>query len=126
MSTKGKIPALNDVTAFCTKCTNGALDFSNTLFAKDRPHCYGNALQMACAEGFYCIVQKLVLDGADVNDQGGWYGNALQAACAEGRESIAQMLLDNGARVNAVGGHYNTALQAVPHLVRPKHSGSGD
>ncbi|KAK1503868.1 ankyrin repeat domain-containing protein [Colletotrichum costaricense] len=74
------VTALDDVTVSCIKCTHGALDFSDTLFAKDRADCYGNALQMACAEGFYCIAQRLILDGADVNDQGGWYGNALQAA----------------------------------------------
>ncbi|KAH0423701.1 hypothetical protein CcaCcLH18_11997 [Colletotrichum camelliae] len=113
MHINSKVPVLDDDAAFCFKCTIEALGFSETLMVKDKVQGDGSALQTACAEGFCCVAWSLILDGADVNDEGGWYGNGLQGACAEGHGSIAQMLLANGAKVNAAGGHYNTALQAA-------------
>ncbi|KFY18095.1 hypothetical protein V492_00149 [Pseudogymnoascus sp. VKM F-4246] len=74
---------------------------------------YGNALQVASAEGHDKIVEVLLSKGVDVNAQGGHYGNALQAASAQGCDKIVEVLLRKGADVNAQGGYYDTALQAA-------------
>ena len=58
---------------------------------------------------------RMILEGADVNAQGGRYGNALQAASVRGDREIVQLLLDAGADINAQGGEHDTALQAASH-----------
>lgn len=58
---------------------------------------------------------RVVLDGADVNAQGGDYGNALQAASWRGSEEVVWLLLEKGANVNAQGGEYGNAQQAASH-----------
>ncbi|KAI6295387.1 hypothetical protein MCOR33_007694, partial [Pyricularia grisea] len=61
----------------------------------------------------FCVVEKVLNDGADVNAQGGEYGNALQAASFKGHKEIVQTLVDKGADVNAQGGRYGNVLQAA-------------
>ncbi|OHW99045.1 ankryin repeat protein [Colletotrichum incanum] len=72
-----------------------------------------SCLYFACLKGLIETTKHLLLQGADVNTQGGYYGNALQAASSKGHKEIIQMLLDKGADVNAQGGNYGNALQAA-------------
>src|SRR5947207_1319156 len=58
-------------------------------------------------------VEKLLVNGADVNAQGGHYGNTLQAASVNGHPEVVEMLLARGADVNAQIGDYGNALQAA-------------
>ncbi|RYC82126.1 hypothetical protein BFJ63_vAg14987 [Fusarium oxysporum f. sp. narcissi] len=61
-------------------------------------------LYYACVCKLATAARDLVLEGADVNAQGGFYGNALQAASLNGRLEVVQLLLNNGADVNTQGG----------------------
>ena len=74
---------------------------------------YGNALQVASAEGNEHIVETLLDNNAEVNAQGGEYGSALQGASFGGHEQVVKMLLNKGAEVNVQGGEYGNALQAA-------------
>ncbi|RKK95322.1 hypothetical protein BFJ68_g14820 [Fusarium oxysporum] len=72
-------------------------------------------LYYACLGGLAGAARDLVIEGADVNAQGGEYGNALQAASYNGNREVVQLLLDKGADVNAQGGEYGNALQAASY-----------
>ncbi|QBZ57640.1 hypothetical protein PoMZ_02573 [Pyricularia oryzae] len=61
----------------------------------------------------FCVVEKVLNDGADVNAQGGEYGNAFQAASSEGHKEIVQSLVDKGADVNVQGSEYGNAFQTA-------------
>jgi ankyrin repeat protein len=74
---------------------------------------YGNALQVASAEGHVQVVEMLLDKSADLNAQGGHFDTALQAASFRGHEQVVEMLLDKGADVNAQVGHFDNALQAA-------------
>lgn len=75
-------------------------------------------LYIACERGFVWIVTFLLLNGANVNAQGGYYGYALQAAAGRvGNERIVGLLLENGADVNAQGGFFGNALLAAAQQV---------
>ena len=74
---------------------------------------YGNALQVASAEGHEAVGRQLLKD-VDVNAQGGFYGSALQAASNGGHKAVVQLLLEKDADVNAQGGHEQH--QALLHL----------
>ncbi|KAJ4168317.1 hypothetical protein NW754_013651 [Fusarium falciforme] len=63
--------------------------------------------------GLTQIAQRLINDGADVNDSGGYYGNPLQAAAKRGHAKMVKLLIQADADVNAVSGCYGTALQAA-------------
>ncbi|KAF8166996.1 ankyrin repeat-containing domain protein [Mycena galopus ATCC 62051] len=63
--------------------------------------------------GILQVVERLLDQGADVNEQGGEYGSALQAACAEGHTQIACLLVERRANMNMKGGRYDNALQAA-------------
>lgn len=47
-----------------------------------------------------------MINGADINDQGGDYSNALQAVSRRGHDQIVQRLLRKGADVSAQGEGY--------------------
>src|ERR1700728_1067158 len=72
-----------------------------------------STIYYASSAGLLLAVKALVMNGVDVNAQGGFYGNALQAASYKGHEAIVGLLLENGADVNAQGGKYGNALQAA-------------
>ena len=63
-------------------------------------------------------MKLLLVNGADVNAEGGEYGNVLQAAlCLDGK-TIVKMLLGNGAEVNAEGGEYgNVTILLFPQYL---------
>ncbi|KAH6952204.1 hypothetical protein DER45DRAFT_577719 [Fusarium avenaceum] len=70
-------------------------------------------LYYACICNLVAAARTLVLEGTDVNAQGGVYGNALQAASVNGHLDIVKLLLDNGADTRAQGGRYGNAFQAA-------------
>jgi hypothetical protein len=70
-------------------------------------------LYYACLTGLAGAARNLIIEGADVNAQGGYYGNALQAASQRGSFEVVQLLLDKGADVNVQGGKYGNALRAA-------------
>ena len=70
-------------------------------------------LRAASYEGYEKVVEMLLLQGMDIDAQGGFNSNTLQAASYEGREKVVLMLLERGAEVNAQGGEYGNALQAA-------------
>ncbi|KAH7268752.1 hypothetical protein B0J15DRAFT_441888 [Fusarium solani] len=71
-----------------------------------------SGLYYACLGGLAGAARALI-EGADVNAQGGHFSNALQAASSGGHLEVVQLLLDEGAVVNAQGGQYGNALQAA-------------
>jgi ankyrin repeat protein len=76
---------------------------------------YGNALQVASAEGHVQVVEMLLDKSADLNAQGGHFDTALQAASFRGHEQVVEMLLDKGANVNVQGGYFDDALRAASY-----------
>lgn len=62
--------------------------------------------------GLHVLLQRIVMNGADVNVQGGYYGQALQAAAIQKNRECFEILLDHGADVHAQGGYFGNALQA--------------
>lgn len=48
----------------------------------------------------FCVVEKMLNNGADVNIQGGKYGNVFQAVLFKGHKKIVQILVDKNADVN--------------------------
>jgi ankyrin repeat protein len=69
--------------------------------------------QEAASSGHELVCEHLILEGAEVNFQGGVFGNALQAAALNGRTRVVDMLLLHGAEVDTQGGLYSTALLAA-------------
>ena len=82
-----------------------------------------NALQAAsghgrphdgrCESSYINILNKLISEGAKINQPGGCYGNALQAAIAYQNYTLVDFLLEYGADINANGGFFGNALQAL-------------
>jgi hypothetical protein len=70
-------------------------------------------LMVACFFGHIAIAKRSLVEGADVNAQGGAYSNALYAASVRGHEQVVKLLLSKGADVNAQGGAYSNALYAA-------------
>ncbi|OBT83090.1 hypothetical protein VE02_08603 [Pseudogymnoascus sp. 03VT05] len=62
--------------------------------------------------GLHVLLQRLLIDDADVNIQGGYYGQALQSAAINQNHQCFKLLLDHGADVHAQGGYFGNALQA--------------
>jgi ankyrin repeat protein len=79
----------------------------------DGPQYLCSAIYYASRLGLEAVAEKLVINAATINAQGGRYGNPLQAASLGGHISIVQSLLDNGANINAQRGKFGTALQAA-------------
>ncbi|KAJ6264762.1 Ankyrin-2 [Drechslerella dactyloides] len=67
-------------------------------------------LYYASLGGFVDIVELLIVNGADVNGQGGYYGNALCAAMESGQDQIVELLLRNDADANRQSDDCETAL----------------
>ncbi|KAI6348153.1 hypothetical protein MCOR25_010838, partial [Pyricularia grisea] len=55
----------------------------------------------------------IVVNGANVNEPGGYHGSALNAACGGRHQQIVELLLKQGADVNAQGGQYGNTLQTA-------------
>ncbi|CEJ82954.1 Putative Pfs, NACHT and Ankyrin domain protein [[Torrubiella] hemipterigena] len=70
-------------------------------------------LYYACLSGLINTARCLIVNGTDVNAQGGRYGTALQAASFGGYQEIIRFLLEKDADVNAQNDVYGTALQAA-------------
>ena len=70
-------------------------------------------LGIASLLGLTYVVEGFLIEGADINAQGGEYGTALRAASSGGYDQVVQMLLNKGADINAQGGDYGTALLAA-------------
>ncbi|KAL7755413.1 hypothetical protein ACKLNR_014511 [Fusarium oxysporum f. sp. zingiberi] len=91
------------------------------LYQADRPEDNepgpprASRLYYSCLGGLAGAARDLVIEGTDVNAQGGEYGNALQAASSKGRLEVVQLLLDEGADVNAQGGCCGNALRAASY-----------
>ncbi|OBT63806.1 hypothetical protein VE03_06936 [Pseudogymnoascus sp. 23342-1-I1] len=62
--------------------------------------------------GLHVLLERLIIDDANVNIQGGYYGQALQAASINQNLECFKLLLDHGADVHAQGGYFGNALQA--------------
>ncbi|OBT57875.1 hypothetical protein VE04_02094 [Pseudogymnoascus sp. 24MN13] len=62
--------------------------------------------------GLHVLLERLLIDDANVNIQGGYYGQALQAAAVNQNHQCFEILLDHGADVHAQGGYFGNALQA--------------
>ncbi|KFZ16169.1 hypothetical protein V502_05226 [Pseudogymnoascus sp. VKM F-4520 (FW-2644)] len=62
--------------------------------------------------GLHVLLERLVIDDANVNNQGGYYGQALQAASINQNHQCFKLLLDHGADVHSQGGYFGNALQA--------------
>jgi hypothetical protein len=62
--------------------------------------------------GLHVLLERLLIDDANVNIQGGYYGQALQAAAINQNHECFKLLLGHGADVHAQGGHFGNALQA--------------
>ncbi|OBT73411.1 hypothetical protein VF21_08109 [Pseudogymnoascus sp. 05NY08] len=62
--------------------------------------------------GLHVLLERLLIDDADVDIQGGYYGQALQAAAINQNHQCFKLLLDNGADIHAQGGYFGNALQA--------------
>jgi ankyrin repeat protein len=82
--------------------------------AKDKT---GNtALMLACKNGKYDMVKRLVYGNAEVNMQGGEHGSALATAAYRGWTEIVEFLIHEGkADANVQGGEYGSALTAAAH-----------
>ncbi|KAG9854462.1 purine and uridine phosphorylase, partial [Aureobasidium melanogenum] len=78
----------------------------------DPPSPLPQALYYASLGGLECVADRLLRNGADIDDEGGRYDNALQAAAARGFENIVNLLLQNGADVNAYR-HQASTLQVA-------------
>ena len=73
-----------------------------------------NALHIGCSKGDEEVVQILMDAGTDINDTAGYRGTPLEVACSNGHERVVEMLLDARADVNAeIGGFYGSALLAA-------------
>ncbi|KAH8663322.1 hypothetical protein BGZ61DRAFT_485097 [Ilyonectria robusta] len=70
-------------------------------------------LYFTCFNGLKATAQKLLLSGADVDEEGEIHGPALRAATERGHRDIIQLLLERGANINAEGGFYGSALQVA-------------
>ncbi|KFY84562.1 hypothetical protein V500_09207 [Pseudogymnoascus sp. VKM F-4518 (FW-2643)] len=62
--------------------------------------------------GLHVLLERLVIDDANVNIQGGYCGQALQAASINQNHQCFKLLLDHGADVHSQGGYFGNALQA--------------
>jgi hypothetical protein len=62
--------------------------------------------------GLHVLLERLLIDDANVNIQGGFYGQALQAAAVNQNHQCFEILLAHGADVHAQGGYFGNALQA--------------
>lgn len=62
--------------------------------------------------GLHVLLERLIIDDANVNIQGGYYSQALQAAAINQNHQCFKLLLDHGANVHAQGGYFGYALQA--------------
>lgn len=70
-------------------------------------------LYFTCLNGLKVTAQKLLLSGADINEEGDVHGPALLAATKRGQQDIIQLLLESGANINAESGLYGSALQVA-------------
>ncbi|KFY28844.1 hypothetical protein V491_00258 [Pseudogymnoascus sp. VKM F-3775] len=68
---------------------------------------------VAARFGLISLVNRLLEDGAGVNERGESDETALHEASLMGHEPVVKILLDKGADINAQGGQYNSALVAT-------------
>ncbi|XP_064474971.1 protein fem-1 homolog B-like [Ornithodoros turicata] len=72
-------------------------------------------LWCAAGAGHKCIVQTLVLHGADVNHPTRTISTPLRAACFEGRLDIVQFLVEHGADLHIANKYNNTCLMIAAY-----------
>ena len=98
-------------------------DFGDTLWMKEEEELAetmkmvyvlpGDALSHAAFRGDVDELEKLLLDGDDINATCRVYGTVLQTAVVAGKEEMVRWLLWHGADANAKGGQYHNALLAA-------------
>lgn len=91
----------------------GSLDDLKDLEDFLDPRYFGPPLYLASLTGLRCVAERLIAEGADVNEvyQNTAYGHCLQAACRGHQMQVLRLLLDNGAEVDLFGrGDGSTAL----------------
>ena len=88
------------------------MDFPFRDLSLDEP---ASPLYYASYSGLWKEAEMLLVQGADVNAQGGRYNNTLQAASIEGHVEIVKLLLAHKADFNAKGGLFGSALQAASY-----------
>ncbi|KAF7983531.1 hypothetical protein HWV62_21088 [Athelia sp. TMB] len=93
--------------------SDGTIDLDNTTIKHQN---FAPSLYYASTIGLTRLVEKLIDNGADLNERGGKWGTALQAASHENHLGITRLLLEKGANANATGGKYGTALQAASYM----------